>query len=1256
MNSLTRKPMMQLSLIGFSLLSFLTPLVAQTLGGGDIDGDGEIDYSPDHVLVILSDEANPSEATSKFLQKDQRLNELGKQAFPGAFGRVIKNLSERPDAGMIRQLTPHRKPAKEKNGKAKFKHIYKVSFEGNGKSLKQFIQELEEQPDIESVEPDYAFHIEANDPYLSSTGAWGQTYSDQWYAHKINAPQAWASLSPNAGSSTIIAVIDTGIDRLHPDLSGVVWNNTDEIAGNGIDDDGNGYIDDTHGWNFAKSNNNTSDTHGHGTFIAGLIGAKQNNSFGIAGVLPDACIMALRNTETGASYASHSIQALFYAVNNGAKVVNMSFGGAQHSHAFAQAVRYALDNDVVLVASSGNSGLDLHSHYPSGYDGIISVGATDDQDLRASFSNYGTAVDIVAPGGGGTDFSGRTILSSRASGTTAGSSVDTYHVRSSGTSYSSPLVAAASALLLDANPNLKPYEVKQILLNSADDLYEPGWDIQSSYGRLNLESALEYLSPGRFYAAITSPVDDQYIYYENVPVTGSAYGDSVTGYQLDYGVGKDPDSWSLIQASSNEVTDGVLGIFNATSLTSGYYTIRLRLLNNTVTLAEERLQIIVGAVSPPTKAGWNRPSLVNVGGSIIVHDLDGDGTKESLVSTGYGIYAYNANGSSFGPGIYTGSYVWTVGPVSVGDIDNDGELEIGQISKSGTSSAYPEFQKIQFWNLDGTVCTGWPIGLYRDNNTGTGTLAPTVIDVDGDGAAEVAYPDVDPSDNMVRLNLVSGTGVPLSGWPVKLTGSSGAMSHCTAAAADLDGDGELDFVISDSSGRIHAFNLQGQYLPGWPVYAGTGNLFHEIVVTDLDRNGQMDVIACFGNGRVTVLSHTGVTKAGWPQLLGSNPRPPAIADMDGDGDLEIAIGTATGSVWIKHHDGTNLTGWPKSVTNRAYTPCLVDLDNDNRLDVVTSDGDLMLNAWDAEGNSLAEFGFPFRLPDTFGCYTMPTIEDLEGDGLLDLVVYGDNLEVRQLTARNNTRTIPYTHLHCDPANTCRYVLPGKVKRGQKFIAQVSGGEILSLDGLGLLSGSTVQIGFQTATVSSVESNTMQIEVPGGLSLGWHDIWITHPNSEPTWLANAVLVVEDIFGDSDDDGLSDFWEVAHGFEPLIYDGPDTKFGINGDVDADGVSNLIEEAFEKMNMNPHVADIGLLPMPVINNGQVAVDFLLNPSSRLVVELQWSPNLLNWYSPGDPEYPAGIVTTDGELTPEGAKPRHIGGPVPEVTTGYFRFAVEP
>ncbi len=412
-----------------------------------------------------------------------------------------------------------------------------------------------------------------NDPYYSSSGSWGQPYPDLWGIKKINSEGAW---NISKGSSNIVvAVVDTGVDRNHEDLQANMWVNTKEIPNNGIDDDANGYVDDYYGCNFINITNKVCsdpmDDNGHGTHVAGTIGAVGNNAKGVVGVNWNSSIMVLKFLNSGGSgNVNDGATAIVYAADNGARVINNSWGGPSYSQVVHDAIEYAHSKNVVIVAAAGNSNIDVGLFSPASEEKVITVAATDSNDQKASFSNYGSKIDVAAPG--------VDILSTRASGDTLcaprGTIVGTNYCRLSGTSMATPHVSGLAALILSKHPEFTNEDVRQVLRISADDLGSPGFDINFGRGRINAAKALAVTSV--LNVAITSPSSGyDFTGKSSIDFKGTVQGANLVSWELAYGQGISPTSWQSINSSNTPVVNGLLGTMNTSNLNDRTYTLRL---------------------------------------------------------------------------------------------------------------------------------------------------------------------------------------------------------------------------------------------------------------------------------------------------------------------------------------------------------------------------------------------------------------------------------------------------------------------------------------------------------------------------------------------------------------------------------------------------------------------------------------------------------------------------------------------------------
>ncbi|MCX7671493.1 MAG: S8 family serine peptidase, partial [Anaerolineae bacterium] len=247
--------------------------------------------------------------------------------------------------------------------------------------------------DVEWVEPNYTFTLDLipNDPRYTS-------YQSLYLGTRLEMPAAWDRTTGRP--EVVIAIIDTGVDLNHQDLAAGIWTNPLEIPNNRLDDDGNGYVDDVHGWNFAQNSHQVADDYGHGTHVAGIAAARINNGVGIAGMAGGATIMPIKVFPPPPNVIGtyeDLILGIVYAVDNGARVINMSLGATSYSRGEEAAVNYAWAHGAVVVAAAGNLASNAY-HYPAAHPNAIAVAATDGNDQRAGFSNWGDFVDVAAPG------------------------------------------------------------------------------------------------------------------------------------------------------------------------------------------------------------------------------------------------------------------------------------------------------------------------------------------------------------------------------------------------------------------------------------------------------------------------------------------------------------------------------------------------------------------------------------------------------------------------------------------------------------------------------------------------------------------------------------------------------------------------------------------------------------------------------------------------------------------------------------------
>jgi thermitase len=330
---------------------------------------------------------------------------------------------------------------------------------------------------VEFAEPDYIItaSLVPNDTAAVNGTAWA--------LKQIGLPAAWDRV--HFASNVVVAIVDSGIRLTHQELKDNLWTNAGEVAGNGVDDDKDGVVDDVHGFNAIDHSGDVSDDVGHGTHVAGIIGAAGNNGKGSSGVAWNVQLMPLKFLDaTGEGATSDAISCIDYARTHGAHIINASWGSGSSSQSLRSAITRARSAGIIFVAAAGNDGMnnDRSPNYPSSYalDNIVAVGASDRSDGLASFSDFGAAsVDLLAPG--------VSIYSTWDSSDSAYKTLD-------GTSMATPFVTGTFALLKARFPDKSYTQLIAAVLNSVDKVSAAAGKTVSG-GRLNVAAALNYLAP-----------------------------------------------------------------------------------------------------------------------------------------------------------------------------------------------------------------------------------------------------------------------------------------------------------------------------------------------------------------------------------------------------------------------------------------------------------------------------------------------------------------------------------------------------------------------------------------------------------------------------------------------------------------------------------------------------------------------------------------------------------------------------------------
>jgi hypothetical protein len=668
-----------------------------------------------------------------------------------------------------------------------------------------------------------------------------------------------------------------------------IWRNPGEIPGNSVDDDGNGFIDDVRGWDFTDApgyigfgdytvrDNDPMDEAGHGTHVAGIAAARgNNNSLGVAGVAWQCKIMPLRagfRSNAGDFLEDDDIaSALVYAADNGARVINMSFGDNSLSYLLQDAVRYASARGCVLVAAAGNSPVE-GLMYPARCNEVIAVGTVDQYD-NAIYSNYGENLDVLAPGTGILS----TLPYTRLTGTPG------RYGTMGGSSMAAPFVSGLAALLLSRNPGLTAEQVRDLLRSSADDLGVPGWDALHGAGCINVQAALQANHPVSL--SLLGPASGS-AYAHNVPIIVSVYGALVQDFSVDYTSASDPRWRQVVPAQARQTLADTF-TWHVDSLPAGDYTLRLSVKLVDKTYREARARITVDRTPPRLTEVAFHPRLRKNSYRCLVTWQTNEPTIGTVFFKRQDAAAYRAAIDRYN---YTEHFT---------DITD-------QLANSGTYLYYVRAEDLAGLIDSSTVDTfffgqdravGQP-ALMRQQALPSGVVYSGCLDLDHDGLTEclvMQYPDQGPY-GQVKIYERSGAGLTLA--------AAVPDSFFIAAGGDLDHDGRSELVgirntatLLYKSPTANSFpTIKAQTLPD--VYAR----FLTDSLTDLDHDQQHELVAVGTADTLMVyessgdtlirrarIAHPQGTYRGWGGSV-------VVADFNGNGTPEIVTPDRYGKIY-----------------------------------------------------------------------------------------------------------------------------------------------------------------------------------------------------------------------------------------------------------------------------------------------------------------------------------------------------------------------
>ena len=880
-----------------------------------------------------------------------------------------------------------------------------------------------------------------DDPYFSSSESWGQPFDDLYGVKVTSSWEAWETAT---GDGVTVAVVDTGIDNAHLDIANNMWTNTKEIANNGIDDDNNGYIDDIWGWDFVNSDNSPVDDNGHGTHVAGTIAATGNNGIGIVGVAPGAKVMAVKGCDKKGNGNSVILSnAIVYAAENGADIINCSFGGLGYSQTLEDAVNKAINLGAVVVVAAGNKNDDVSKYSPASIKGAITVAATDISDKKADFSNWGSGIDVAAPG--------VDILSLGAKAITAPvGKVSNEYTVASGTSMAAPHVSGIAALILSNQRELSNDQIYIALRDSADDIISSGFDNYSGYGRVNAGRALQIHNTVQAY--IESPVQRSSI-NGNITVTGSANGSSFSSYTLEYGkintFGQEPVEWITLEQGNSPIDRGRLCDFNTLNGVDGKYAIKLTVNDNGIPQKKfvDRIEFEVddigftnpaAAMDPSYATGIKTGKVLTIEGSVtgptfMNYRLEwGEGLNPTEWYT-TGVTLENRGDMSVSGGALA---KWDSGvcPRRAGYyqlrilVENEGftneDRTIIYLEPDLASENWPQRLEGPFANetsvLPSRDFTGQSslVGISANKQTSfvkyshDGTLQYKLPFINITRNSKVAVGDIDDSpgeevvfvkDDMMRIvkSDTSYTEFPLN--------KQYDFRWRAPVLQDVDGD-FIPEILTLGIDRInytqclYVYKLDGSILSSkFPIivndisWKDQDDLIEvNFLVLDINNDGENEIIFQQTDynfdSKLNLYKWDG-TPLEWhteqPYFTDVFIRNMIGADLDHDGQVEIVICAGkfvkvntVPQIYVINSDGTIKNGWPYALSENSVDLATADMDRDGTDEIIYSEIN-EINVLTIDGNPMSS-AWPDRRTQYYGNFS---IGDINSDSYPEIIAY-----------------------------------------------------------------------------------------------------------------------------------------------------------------------------------------------------------------------------------------------------------------------------
>ncbi len=869
-------------------------------------------------------------------------------------------------------------------------HIYRVVFK-NEKSiqqLEQILQKFRLIDDVHSAALESVNRVQGSfEPYIPN-----DSYFDrQWYLEKIGVPQAWGLWKNELpGDSTIlVGIVDTGLDYTHPDLQNIMYVNPGEdvnhdgritaIDSNGVDDDGNGYVDDFLGWDFAgsKKPNENPDNDvrppqagtyrelSHGTHVGGIIAALTDNGIGISGISFRSKLIVTKHsfdddlTEPG---IVKGYSGVLYCAKLGAKIINCSWGGGYDFYGKLVIDNVTKNYGAIVVAAAGNDSHnnDNNHQYPSDFDNAVAVAALRIDDKKAYYSNYGEVVDISAPGGEGSSYSTAILSTIHAN---AGS-----YAAWQGTSMAAPVVTGALALLKAWFPDDSRQQLLSRLYSSADpiDGANPSYKGLLGAGRVNVYNAI-----ARELMPKISLTDYK---FESLRGTSPAPGDTLSlaltlSNQVNW---RDAYHVRAVLRSLSPYAQVLDSVFWIDELPAGAesiwdqseprvwidslaplqeLTFQLKITaNDTSEYPFESVKTLTLTLAlnqkgfPISGYGFNAPlTLVKTATENLIVGI----------STQNEIVVFNQSGKRL-VGFPIAVDATSAAPV-VADLDRDGQKEIITVNRRGV---------LRVISLSGKIIKQFDLGepVYGDLVVGN---------FDSDPQLEMALGTM-----RKKLHIFNLDSTEIPGFPKAMSN----LMNLGGAVADFNNDGQDDLVIGTFDNKLHLVLTNGDSLTGFPVTLSTRLIANPVVGR---WNDSLFVVVATLDNKLVCLNRQG-QKVFEIALTESVIGAPMLANLDQEGTPEIVVLTQDGLLHVFTATGVPYGSiFPLDLGAAPQTaPISFDVNNDGKLEILSVVGQGTLRLVQLNGQEIKNF--PVSLDE--GVTSVPVIDDLDGDGDTEVLV------------------------------------------------------------------------------------------------------------------------------------------------------------------------------------------------------------------------------------------------------------------------------